>query len=94
MGDAILSPRGEREQGKISFCRRFTKHKTQYFCQTMAVSVMLKTYITPKYDVFPRQEEFSINYNACIPKCMKTSPHPQFEQATMSERKDQGNFKV
>lgn len=60
----------------------------------MAVSVMLQAHISPTYDVSPRQEEFSINYNTCIPKSMKTSPHPQFEQASMSEKKDQGNFKV
>jgi len=58
----------------------------------MAVSVTLQTHISPKY-VFPRQEELSINYNACIPKSMKTSPHPQLGQANMSEKKDQGNFK-
>lgn len=55
---------------------------------------MLETHFSPKYYVTTRQEEFSINDNACIPKPMKTSHHYQFERARMSEKKDQGNSEV
>lgn len=55
---------------------------------------MLETHFSPKYKVATRQEEFSTNDNACIPKPMKTSRSRQFERASMSEKKDQGNSKV
>lgn len=97
MEDAVLSLPAEREQGAISFRKSFTKHKPQYFCQSMAASMMLQTNTSPKYDVFPRQEEFWIKKKkkqTCIPESMRNSPDPQFEQPNMSENKDQGDFKV
>lgn len=60
----------------------------------ISVTVMLETHFSPKYKVATRQEEFSTNDNACIPKPMKTSRSCQFERASMSEKKDQGNSKV
>lgn len=60
----------------------------------ISVTVMLETPFSPKYNVATRQEEFSINDNACIPKPMKTSHHHQFERANVPEKKDQGNSKV
>lgn len=60
LGDAVLSLPAESEPGNISFCKSPTKHKLQYFCQIMAVPMMLQTHISPSYDVFPRQEEFCL----------------------------------
>lgn len=60
VGGAVLSLPAGSEQGNISFCKSPTKHKLQYFCQSMAVPMMLQTHISHNYDVFPRQEEFCI----------------------------------
>lgn len=55
----------------------------------ISVTVMWETHFSPKYNVATRQEEFSMNDNACIPMPVKTSHHHPFERANMSEKKDQ-----
>lgn len=88
-GEAIIS--SHEEGGRVKQVSAGSLPSTN---PNISVTVMLETYFSPKYNVATRQEECSTNDNACFPRPVKTSHHHQFERASMSEKKDQGNSKV